>query len=149
MSDEPKAARAPSLAIARPLEVGQHFDRYRIDGVLGRGAMGMVYRATDTTLDRAIALKLLEPEHGIISNEARARFAREARAAAALTHENVVALFEYGEVAERPFLAMELVVGTMLRKATTGYRSPCGSAGSSRSREVSPRPMRAGSSTAT
>ncbi len=113
MSDEKRPAGG--IVLPRRLEAGQLLGRYRIEAAIGRGAMGMVYRATDTMLGRSVALKLLEPEHGFINSESRARFAREARAAAAFTHENIVALYEYGEHEGLPFLAMELVVGTMLR----------------------------------
>jgi serine/threonine protein kinase len=115
MPEQTNPARLGEVVEPRRLETGQILGRYRVDDAIGRGAMGTVYRATDTTLGRNVALKLLEPEHGFISGEARARFAREARAAAALTHENVVVLYEYGEHEGLPFLAMELVVGTMMR----------------------------------
>ncbi|MDX1383224.1 MAG: AAA family ATPase, partial [Thermoanaerobaculia bacterium] len=87
-------------------------DRYRIEGRLGRGGMGVVYAAHDELLDRPVALKMLR--RGALDASGRQRFLREARAAAALNHGNVVALFDAGEVAGRPFLVMEKVEGDSL-----------------------------------
>jgi len=89
--------------------------RYRIENELGRGASGTVYRAQDTVLDRAVALKLLEG--GLLDAEARERLGREARAAAALNHPNIVAVYDSGEDQGHAFLVMELVEGTNLRDA--------------------------------
>ncbi|MDF2697252.1 MAG: serine/threonine protein kinase, partial [Labilithrix sp.] len=98
------------------LERGQTVGRYVVEAVLGRGGMGSVYRATDTVLRRDVALKVLDPEGAAeIGPEARARFAREARAAAGLQHPNIVAVHDVGEHDGLPYLAMELVVGTTLR----------------------------------
>ena len=92
-------------------------DRYAIDAVLGEGGMGRVYRATDPRLGRRVALKVLLASG---SSEraravARARMMREARAAAAFNHPNVVAVYDVGEFEGNPFIAMELVSGTTLR----------------------------------
>jgi serine/threonine protein kinase len=90
---------------------------YRIVARLGRGAMGTVYRAEDTTLGRMVALKLIQFAPGL-SEEAerllRARFQREARAAGSLTHPNIVTVYQAGEHEGREFLAMELVDGAPL-----------------------------------
>jgi hypothetical protein len=77
---------------------------------LGRGAMGVTYRATEKTLHRSVALKVIET-HG--SEAVRERFLREARAAAALRHPNVAAVFRFGALAngDRCYCAMELVEG--------------------------------------
>jgi serine/threonine protein kinase len=74
--------------------------------------MGVVYTAYDAVLDRKIALKVLRRKE---DPQARARFAREAQALAKLSHPNVVAVYDAGEVGERPYLAMELVEGKTLR----------------------------------
>jgi eukaryotic-like serine/threonine-protein kinase len=99
--------------------VGQQVGRFHIEATLGRGAMGTVHRATDPTLKREVALKILDPEAesgaSSLDPETRARFAREARAAAKIEHINVVAVYEVGEHEGLPFIAMELVVGTTLR----------------------------------
>ena len=100
--------------------------RYRIDAVIGRGGMGAVYRATDERLGRAVAVKVIgitaaDPEeHGRL----QARFLREARAAAALHHPNVVSVYDFGADPEvgLDFLVMELLQGEDLavRIARTG-----------------------------
>jgi serine/threonine protein kinase/tetratricopeptide (TPR) repeat protein len=101
-----------------PLSPGDPFDRYLVETLLGKGGMGEVWRAVDPKLDRRIALKILsktdpfDPRGG----EARSRLLREARAAAALDHPNVVAVFDVGEVGETPYIAMELVEGVTLRE---------------------------------
>jgi serine/threonine-protein kinase len=90
--------------------------RYKILGELGRGAMGVVYRAQDPALDRVVALKTI-----ILSDDAdnrkeyEKRFALEARAAGKLNHPNIVTTFDFGEEGDFAYLAMELLEGTDLR----------------------------------
>ena len=90
--------------------------RYRILGELGRGAMGVVYRAKDPALDRVVALKTI-----ILSDDAdgrkeyEKRFALEARAAGKLNHPNIVTTFDFGEEGDLAYLAMELLEGTDMR----------------------------------
>ena len=86
-----------------------NFGRYTIEREIGRGAMGIVYRAIDPDLERAVALKVLRDD---TNHEARARLLREARAMAKVSHPNVVAVHEVGSVGGRDFIAMELVDGT-------------------------------------
>jgi serine/threonine-protein kinase len=86
---------------------------YRIDGVAGRGGMGVVYRAQHMHLGRTVALKLLNPELAA-SEEFRERFVREARAAAELEHPNIVPVYDAGEVEGRLYLAMKFIEGTDL-----------------------------------
>ena len=83
---------------------------------LGRGAMGVTYRAIDTTLDRAVALKIINVDFGGSGSDARERFLREARAAAALRHPNVATVYHFGirEETGQCFYAMELVEGETL-----------------------------------
>jgi hypothetical protein len=84
-------------------------DRYRIEDVLGAGGMGRVYRARDETLDRPVALKVM---HAAMVMHA-ARFEREARAGAALTHPAVVRVLAFGRLTDgRPYLAFEFVEGS-------------------------------------
>jgi serine/threonine protein kinase/tetratricopeptide (TPR) repeat protein len=97
-----------------PLEPGTVFGRYRIDSKLGEGGMGQVYRAHDTLLRRKVALKILAG-NATVDVDNSARFLREARAAAALNHPNIVAVYDVGEVKGAPFIAMELVEGRLLR----------------------------------
>jgi serine/threonine-protein kinase len=92
------------------LDPGQTFGEYRIQEVLGRGGWGVVYRATDPTLDRPIALKLIRPEYAS-TPEARERFLREAKAAAAVHHPNIVPIYRAGDVKGQLFIAMLFVDG--------------------------------------
>jgi serine/threonine protein kinase len=99
--------------------------RYRIERLIGRGGMGAVFRAADEQLDRPVALKViaLQPESSELEERLRARFRREARAAARLRHPNVVVIHDYGtdEATRLDFLVMELLEGedlaTRLRRA--------------------------------
>jgi eukaryotic-like serine/threonine-protein kinase len=88
--------------------------RYRIERVLGEGGMGVVYEATQLNLGRAVALKILLPEYWH-RTDAKQRFQREAKVAAALAHSNAVTIFDFGEDQERLFIAMELLRGMTLR----------------------------------
>lgn len=92
---------------------GVAFGRYTIDAELGRGGMGLVMLATDGVLHRKVALKILLP--GLLTREEIvARFFREARLAAQLTHPNTVHVYDLGEVDGLPFIAMEYVEGKPL-----------------------------------
>lgn len=97
---------------AASLLPGAQMGRYVVEGLLGEGGMGVVYAATDPTLGRTVALKLLRPGGG--GDEGRARLVREAQAMARLSHPNVLPLFELGTEGERVFLAMERVEGPTL-----------------------------------
>lgn len=87
--------------------------QYRLIKPLGEGGMGCVYLATDEQLCRTVALKVLRPDFAV-DEEARARFFREARAAAALKHDNIVTIYQVGEDQAIPFLAMEHLEGKTL-----------------------------------
>lgn len=100
--------RAPMPAAPRTIGPFTLQDR------LGAGGMGEVYRAVDTRLGRAVALKLL-PEEVCAHPKRRARFLREARAAAATTHRSIATIYEVGESGTQLYLAMELVEGQTLR----------------------------------
>lgn len=91
--------------------VGQFLGHYRIEARLGAGGMGVVYRAYDTKLQRAVAIKLLS---GTPDPASRARLLQEARAASALNHPNVCTVHEVGEAEGHAFIVMEYVEGTPL-----------------------------------
>ncbi|MCA1584922.1 MAG: protein kinase [Acidobacteria bacterium] len=101
---------------------GALFGRYEIVAPLGAGGMGEVYRARDSRLGRQVALKFLHP-HVIQDKRALDRFAREARAASALNHPNIVTIYDIGEAEAGQFIAMELVEGQTLRKLLAEARS--------------------------
>lgn len=102
--------------------IGKHLSRYRILDKLGRGGMGVVYKAFDTELDRPVALKVLSGD-GARDAESRERLHREARAAAALAHPNICKIFDIGEHEGAPFIVMELIHGHSLgEKMTTEPR---------------------------
>ena len=86
---------------------------YEILGELGRGAMGVVYRAKHKSLGRVVALKMILPKDNVREIDL-ARFRTEAEAAASLQHPNVAQLFEFGEHDGRPFFAMEFCPGGTL-----------------------------------
>ena len=89
------------------------FGRYRVESLLGRGAMGAVYRAHDTQLDRPVALKLSHLPENIVF-ELRERMLQEARAAAALSNTNICRVYDVGEIGGTRFIAMELIEGRPL-----------------------------------
>jgi len=90
--------------------------RYRLERRLGRGGMGTVYKATDTFLERAVAVKLIR-EDLVASSDAAERFRREAKAAASFAHPNLVTVHDFGVDSDtRVFLVMELLEGFTLRQ---------------------------------
>ncbi len=94
--------------------IGHSIDeRYCLEGVIGVGGLGSVYRATHTKLNRPVAVKLLHESFGE-SQVQRGRFEREAKALAALQHPNIVAVLDYGVSGLRPYLVMELLEGETL-----------------------------------
>ncbi len=95
------------------LAAGTHLGRYRIDGVAGRGGMGVVYRAFQEDLERSVALKVIT-EDLAQDHDFRARFEREAKLAASLDHPNVVPVYEAGQHDGALFIAMRFVDGTDL-----------------------------------
>ena len=93
---------------------GELFAGYRVESLVGRGGMGVVYRATDLSLERPVALKLVAPE--LAEDEHfRARFLREPRLAASLDHPNVIPIYEAGEHDGQLYLAMRFVEGSDLK----------------------------------
>jgi serine/threonine protein kinase len=90
---------------------GRRMGHYRIDGVLGKGGMSVMYRATDIRLGRKVALKVIA-EHLTEDPEFRERFVDEARNTSAIDHANVVPLYDFGEVDGLLYIAMRLVDGS-------------------------------------
>jgi Tol biopolymer transport system component len=93
---------------------GRTFGRYYIQSIIGAGGMGEVYLARDTELDRQVALKVL-PAQFTRDQERLARFRREARAASALNHPNVLTIYDIGETGETHYIAAEFVEGITVR----------------------------------
>ncbi len=96
-------------------ELGEQIENYRIIRQLGSGGMGEVYLAEDTSLQRKVALKLLPPHFTVNPDRVR-RFEREARAASALNHPNIVTIYEIRKSGATHFIATELVEGKTLRQ---------------------------------
>jgi len=105
------------------VSVGSRFGAYEVLSPLGSGGMGEVYRALDTRLGRMVALKVL-PDALAADAERLARFEREARAASALNHPNIITIHDIGSLGSTPFIIMELVEGKTLRELLAGGLIP-------------------------
>ena len=99
------------------LQPGTRLGAYEILGLLGAGGMGEVYRARDTRLDRDVAIKVL-PARLSGDPVALARFEREAKSVAALSHPSILAIFDVGTADGVSYAVMELLAGETLRRAT-------------------------------
>jgi len=119
LAGDPAAAQPP----LPPEQIAPHFPQLEILECLGRGGMGVVYKARQPQLDRVVALKLLAPER---VTEARFadRFLREARALARLNHPNIVTIHDFGQTGGYFYLVMEYVDGVNLRELLRGGRLP-------------------------
>src|SRR3979490_806540 len=96
------------------LSAGTHLGPYQILDPLGAGGRGEVYRAWDSRLERDVAIKVL-PEHLAVDPNAQARFEREAKAVAALSHPNILAIHDFGTHERTAFVVTELLEGETLR----------------------------------
>ena len=116
-----EAEQSDTAFASAPDQLGAYTIEHHADSSaweLGHGAMGVTYRAIDKALDRSVALKIISTNRGTHSAEARERFMREARAAAALRHPNVATVYQFGvhEATGQFFYAMELVEGETLEE---------------------------------
>ena len=116
-------------------EVPETLGRYKIERLLGRGGMGSVYLAHDSQLDRKVALKI--PKFGAnIDPKLVARFYREARSAATLSHPNLCPVFDIGEVKETYYIAMAYIQGRTLASYVSADKPPAQDAVASIVRKV-------------
>ncbi len=110
----------PQKALS-PAELAPHFPQLEILECLGRGGMGVVYKARQKTLNRLVALKLLAPER-VADAKFAERFTREAQALATLSHQNIVTVHDFGQAGGFYYLLMEFVDGVNLRQAMKAAR---------------------------
>ncbi len=100
-----------------------HVGRYKIIGEVGKGAMGVVYKATDPTIGRTVALKTMRVDvHGIESEEMLQRFRNEAKAAGVMNHANIVTIYDAGEQEGLFYIAMECIEGVTLHRQLADRR---------------------------
>ena len=95
-----------------------HLGKYEIQSVLGKGAMGIVYKALDPHIERTVAIKTVRKDllDADLAAQFVTRFRNEARAAGRLHHANIIGIYEYGEAADVAYIVMEYVDGTGLRE---------------------------------
>ena len=103
------------MTVSEIVAAGSPVGRYEIVSLLSAGGMGELYHARDPELGRDLVVKLL-PRRGVFHPDAVERFVREARAASALNHPNIVTVYEIGESPSGHFIAMELIEGRTLRE---------------------------------
>ena len=112
-SDRASLTRTLQTPVGQPLLGATLSGKYKILEEIGRGGMGVVYRAEDTQLKRTVALKFLSPDSPLIPSREK-RFAQEAQTASALNHPNICTIYEVGEAGGNSYIAMEFVEGRPL-----------------------------------
>jgi tRNA A-37 threonylcarbamoyl transferase component Bud32/predicted hydrocarbon binding protein len=110
LSKAQSAIKTRSYKASQPLQ-NQRFGRYKVIGLLGRGAMGIVYKALDPTLEREVALKVLLKQENSYDKELAARFYQEAKVIARLHHRSIVQIHDIGEEQGLPYFVMEFIAG--------------------------------------
>src|SRR5688572_8060522 len=110
------------MSITDPL-IGKRLGDYLIEGVLGTGGMARVYRGYDDNLDRYAAIKVIEPQliASAEEDEYRERFLREARAIARLNHPRIVGVYQFNQVGNLYYIAMDYIEGRTLRDILKSY----------------------------
>jgi eukaryotic-like serine/threonine-protein kinase len=103
-----------------PVGPGSQVGAYRLDTAIGKGGMGVVYRATDTRFNRTVAVKFISNE--LADSPARQRFQREAQSASSLNHPHILTVYDAGEVADRQYLVTEFVDGGTLKEWALGAK---------------------------
>jgi len=104
------------------LHAGQRLGSYAVEDLLGTGGMAEVYRATHTTLERPVAIKVINPSFNA-DPTFLLRFLREAKAVARLSHPNIVTVYDFGEQGELAYLVMEIATGGTLKERARGFRT--------------------------
>ena len=99
--------------------VGKTISHYKVLEKLGEGGMGVVYKARDTHLDRFVAIKVLPPEK-VADPERKRRFVQEAKAASALSHPNIINVYDIDQADGIDYIAMEYVAGKRLDRLIPG-----------------------------
>src|ERR1035438_9693649 len=100
---------------ATPIQLPARISKYELLEFLG-GGMSHVFRARDTVLGRTVAIKILTPA-GVADPDTKARFLHEARTASNISHENILAVYDFGEEDGKPYMVMEFLRGRTLRAA--------------------------------
>ncbi len=119
MASEPEENELDKTRSFKVITHGMEISHYKIEKKIGAGGMGEVFLAQDTKLHRNVALKFLPPEC-TSDPEVKARFTREAQAAAALNHPNIITVYEVAEYQNRSYIAMEYVEGESLGEVIAG-----------------------------
>ena len=114
-SDEMRSSFLKSSSLAMTIKPGTRLDDYEVETLIGSGGMGEVYRARDTRLKRAVAIKVL-PQFVSNDPDRLRRFEQEAQAAAALNHPNILAVFQLGTYQGTPYMVLELLEGQNFRE---------------------------------
>ena len=114
-SDEMRSSFLKSSSLAMTIKRGTRLDDYEVETLIGSGGMGEVYRARDTRLKRAVAIKVL-PQFVSNDPDRLRRFEQEAQAAAALNHPNILAVFQLGTYQGTPYMVLELLEGQNFRE---------------------------------